>query len=156
MYYSFIYFNILTVFYSYLMFIIPLRLYIVLVGKKKKNHLSKSIKAKQYFIAGIFFFFLCEFAKGLAWSPDLLCISANQAFGIYYVFLCATALKCFSAFPRYLLRASSAISQLPPMADAPMSSTNESWRVKTCHCVIVWHPRESCADVELSQTQTCI
>lgn len=37
MYYSFIYFNILTVFYSYLMFIIPLRLYIVLVEKKKKK-----------------------------------------------------------------------------------------------------------------------
>lgn len=71
MYYSFIYFNILTVFYSYLMFIIPLRLYIVLVEKKKKNHLSKSIKAKPYFIAGIFFFFNVSFLR--AWLELQTC-----------------------------------------------------------------------------------
>lgn len=39
--------------------------------KKKKNHLSKSIKAKPYFIAGIFFFFNVSFLR--AWLELQTC-----------------------------------------------------------------------------------
>lgn len=120
------------------MFIIPLRLYTVLIAKLAFIQEYKNKEAFQSTER-----FLCEFLG----APDLLNISKKPAFGVYCVFLCAAILKGFSDFHRHLLGADCTKSQPLPIANAPIYSPNESWQVKTHLCAIVWPHKKSSSDV---------